>query len=507
MATNIGPKISVEGEAEYRRQMTQIIAQQKALTAELKATTSGFAADATAQEKARASGAVLQKEIGNLSQALKEQQGMLDKAVAKYGENSKQALSYKAAVYNTTAQINDLKNELNSAESALDDTADAMDDAGQSGIKFGDIIKANVISDFIVDGIKELASVAKDLAANFVESAAEVRAESAQFSQTFGDLADEATAAIQNVADSANTLPTLLQPAATSIYAFARSSGATTAEAMDLMSQSMQVAVDSAAYYDKTLSETTETLQSFLKGNYENDAALGVSATETTRNAQAMEMFGKEFNDLTEIQKQQALLQMVLDAQELSGAMGQASREADSWSNVQGNLNEAWRQFSATQGQAMLDQAMLDALIPAVQEVTDLLVGLTDGSLTAGEALQQAFGYISQQAGQLVAQLPSITSSLGGLGANLWNGLSAILPQIEQAGLQLIDALKTGIANNYPALMDAFLTAITNATANLRNVAGTLVDAGLDLILSLAQGFADGPVPCAGICRRHPLPD
>lgn len=477
----------MEGEAEYRRQMTQIIAQQKALTAELKATVSGFAADATAQEKARASGAVLQKEIANLSEALKQQQGQLDKAVAKYGENSKQALAYKAAVYNTTAQINDLKNELDGAGNALDDTADAMDNASQSGLKFGDIIKANVISDFVVDGIKELASVAKDLAANFVESAAEVRAETAQFSQTFGDLADDATAAIQNVADSANTLPTLLQPAATSIYAFARSSGATTAQAMDLMSKSMQVAVDSAAYYDKTLSETTETLQSFLKGNYENDAALGVSATETTRNAQAMEMFGKEFNDLTEIQKQQALLQMVLDAQELSGAMGQASREADSWSNVQGNLNEAWRQFSATQG-----QAMLDALIPAVQEVTSLLVGLTDGSLTAGEALQQAFGFISEQAAGLVSQLPNLTASLGSLSTNLWNGFSQILPQIEDFGLQLIESIKTGIANNYPVLMDSFLEAVTNATASLRDTAGNLVDAGLDLILSLAQGFADG---------------
>lgn len=508
-ATNIGPKISVEGEAEYRRQMTQIIAQQKALTAELKATTSGFAADATAQEKAWASGAVLQKEIGNLSQALKEQQGMLDKAVAKYGENSKQALSYKAAVYKTTAQINDLKNELNSAESALDDTADAMDDAGQSGIKFGDIIKANVISDFIVDGIKELASVAKDLAANFVESAAEVRAESAQFSQTFGDLADEATAAIQNVADSANTLPTLLQPAATSIYAFARSSGATTAEAMDLMSQSMQVAVDSAAYYDKTLSETTETLQSFLKGNYENDAALGVSATETTRNAQAMEMFGKEFNDLTEIQKQQALLQMVLDAQELSGAMGQASREADSWSNVQGNLNEAWRQFSATQG-----QAMLDALIPAVQEVTDLLVGLTDGSLTAGEALQQAFGFISEQAAGLVSQLPDALGSLsnfvgslaasivselpsavqmiGSIRSSINSGLSSALPQIQEAAAGLVASLKQGIEANFPQLLDSGLQALTSFTAGLRENIGQIVDQGLSLILSLAQGIADG---------------
>lgn len=486
-ATNIGPKISVEGEAEYRRQMNQIIAQQKALVAELKATTSGFAADATAQEKARASGAVLQKEISNLSQALKEQQGMLDKAVAKYGENSKQALSYKAAVYNTTAQINDLKKELGSAGNALDDTADAMDNAGQSSIKFGDLIKANVIADFVVDGIKQVASAAKDLASSFVQAAADVRAEKAQFSQTFGDLAGEATTAIQNVATTANTLPTLLQPAATSIYAFARSSGATTAEAMDLMSQSMQVAVDSAAYYDRTLSETTETLQSFLKGNYENDAALGVSATETTRNAEAMKLFGKEFNDLSEIQKQQTLLQMVVDAQELSGAMGQAAREADSWANVQGNLDEAWRQFSATNG-----QAMLDALIPVIQEVTDILVGLTDGSLTAGEALQQAFGYISQQAAQAVGQLPGALQTLGNLGSSIAAGISSALPQIQAAASGLVSSLKQGIEANFPQLLDSGLQALTSFTAGLRENIGQIVDQGLSLVLSLAQGIADG---------------
>lgn len=487
MATNIGPKISVEGEAEYRKQMAQIIAQQKALAAEMKATVSGFTSATSAQEKARASASVLDRQIANLSDALKAQQGQLDKAAAKYGENSKEALAYRTAVYNTTAELNKLKNQLGGTADAVEDTGDAMEAAGRQGIKLGDIIKANVISDFIVSGLREVAAAAKEMAAGFVQAAADVRAETAQYEQTFGELAGEADDAIQQVADSANTLPSLLKPAATSIYAFARSSGADTAQAMDLMAQSMQVAVDAAAYYDRSLSETTETLQSFLKGNYENDAALGVSATEATRNAQAMEMFGQAFNDLTEIQKQQALLQMVKDGQELSGAMGQAAREADGWANVQGNLNEAWRQFSASKG-----QAMLDALIPAMQEVTSLLTGLTDGSLTAGQAMQQAFAFASQQAGQLVAQLPSITSSLGGLGANLWNGLSAILPQIEQAGLQLIDAFKTGIANNYPALMDAFLTAITNATANLRNVAGTLVDAGLDLILSLAQGFADG---------------
>lgn len=487
MATNIGPKISVEGEAQYRKQMAQIIAQQKALAAEMKATVSGFTSATSAQEKARASASVLDRQIANLTDALKAQQGQLDKAEAKYGSSSKEALAYRTAVYNTTAELNKLKNQLGGTADAVEDTGDAMEEAGRQGVRFGDLIKANVISDFIVDGLREIASAAKDMAASFVQSAADVRAETAQYAQTFGELAGEADAAIQQVADSANTLPSLLKPAATSIYAFARSSGADTAQAMDLMAQSMQVAVDAAAYYDRSLSDVTETLQSFLKGNYENDAALGVSATEATRNAQAMEMFGQAFNDLTEIQKQQALLQMVVDAQELSGAMGQAAREADGWQNVQGNLNEAWRQFAAVKG-----QAMLDAIIPAMQEVTSLLTGLTDGSLSAGQAMQQAFAFASQQAGQLVAQLPQALSGLGGLGASIASGLSAVLPQVQAAASDLLATLKQGIEANLPQLMDTGLKALTNFTAGLRESAGQLVDQGLSLIVSLAEGIAQG---------------
>ena len=81
-----------------------------------------------------------------------------------------------------------------------------------------------------------------------------------------------------------------------------------------------------------------------------------------------MELFGQKFNDLTEIQKQQTLLQMVLDAQELSGAMGQAAREADGWENVQGNLNETWRQFQAQAGDPFLEN-----LIPITKDATEVL--------------------------------------------------------------------------------------------------------------------------------------
>ena len=79
---------------------------------------------------------------------------------------------------------------------------------------------------------------------------------------------------------------------------------------------------DSAAYYDRSLEDTAESLRSFLKGNYANDAALGVSATETTRNAAANRMYGQSFMELSEAQKQLVLLDMVQQANACLGSYG-----------------------------------------------------------------------------------------------------------------------------------------------------------------------------------------
>lgn len=124
------------------------------------------------------------------------------------------------------------------------------------------------------------------------------------------------------------------------------------------MEEALQVTADSAAYYDRSLEDTAESLKSFLKGNFENDAALGLSCTETTRNAAANKLYGKSYIELSEAQKQLTLLQMVKDANALSGAEGQAAREADGWENVIGNLKESWRQLLAVIGQPVLSAAV-----------------------------------------------------------------------------------------------------------------------------------------------------
>ena len=242
--------------------------------------------------------------------------------------------------------------------------------AKEKALSFGDVLKADVLSGAIVNGFQKLSGAVKNMSGQFIESAANVKAETSAFEQTFGTLGDEASAAIGRVANESGILQTRLNTLGSKIYAFARSSGGDTTESMSLMERALKAAADSAAYYDTSVEQATETLQSFLKGNFANDAALGLSATETTRNAAAMELFGQKYNDLSEIQKQETLLKMVEDSQRLSGAMGQAAREADGWENVLGNLKETWRQFQANAG-----APFLESLIPIIQKITTAFQG------------------------------------------------------------------------------------------------------------------------------------
>ena len=51
MPINIGPKIGIDGEAEYRKQINDIIQQQRVLRAEMKNVTSEFDENDKSQEK------------------------------------------------------------------------------------------------------------------------------------------------------------------------------------------------------------------------------------------------------------------------------------------------------------------------------------------------------------------------------------------------------------------------------------------------------------------------
>lgn len=230
--------------------------------------------------------------------------------------------------------------------------------------KFKDNVKkiATTIGSYLA--FKEILSISKEC----VQVASDAQALDSQLSQVFGNLEGEARKNLSSISDELGIFENRMKGSYTQIAAYLKTTGMDTAEVLDTTSRLMRVAADSSAFYDRSLEDTTESLQSFLKGNYENDAALGLSCTETTRNAKANELYGKSFKDLSESQKQLTLLAMVEDANKLSGAMGQAARESDTWTNQIGNLRQAWIDFQAAIGSDILPIA-IDALTKMAEVV------------------------------------------------------------------------------------------------------------------------------------------
>lgn len=124
-----------------------------------------------------------------------------------------------------------------------------------------------------------------------------------------------------------------------------------------------------------------DTVLSYTKGNFANDAALGFASTEATRNAQAVASLNKEYKDLdvTTGETTQVLLDQVIAAQKLSGAAGQASREMDGWENVTGNLSGTWKQL-----QAVVGTPVLESITPVIQQITGKLRGMMQSVDWAG---------------------------------------------------------------------------------------------------------------------------
>ncbi|MCM1508532.1 MAG: hypothetical protein NC177_15585 [Ruminococcus flavefaciens] len=288
--------------------------------------------------------------------------------------------STKINTKNFTKGIESIKSQMNGVKSAVS--------------RFGKTVAGAFSTAMIVDFGKKA-----------INASAEINASNSQMEQSFGSLFSSADEAMRRVAESSGIVQTRLQGVGTSIYAFAKTSGMDSVSALNMMEEALQVTADSAAYYDRSLEETSESLQSFLKGNFENDSALGLSCTETTRNIAANKLYGKSFQQLSESQKQLALLQMVKDANALSGALGQASREADGWENVMGNLKESWRQFIAIIGQPLLEIA-----VKSVKKLTEALNFLAEKARSVTGVLAELFGQEQENTSSVTSNISASVS-------------------------------------------------------------------------------------------------
>lgn len=327
---------------------------------------------------------VYKKNVGELAKEY-------ERVKKEQGENSKQAMDLRKEYNKQANELNRLEHELGNTTEEFKRFQKEQDIANSKWTIFGKNIDSagdklqNIGGKLTGIGGKMTATVTTAFAGlglGAVKAAGDYDAAASQFSQVFGKLEGDATTNLEKISKETGLLPNSLKGSFTQIAAFAKTSGMESKDALDLTSRATLAAADSAAFYDKSIEEVTESLQSYLKGNFENDAALGISSTETTRNAKANEKYGKSFKDLSEDQKQLTLLAMVEDGNKLSGALGQAARESDQLGTQTSNLKTAFKDMLAELGKPILPTAvdMLKQMSGALKGGAEWFSGLSDGA-------------------------------------------------------------------------------------------------------------------------------
>lgn len=244
MAVNIGPKIGIDGEAKYRAEINNIIQQAKTLDSEMRAVTSSFADNASALEKNTATSRVLTQQISVQEQRISKLSEMLAKSAAKYGENDTKTLKWRQAVNEATASLNKMQSELDQSSNAADDYGDAVDDAQEKTLSFGDVLKANILGDVIVGGLKAIANGFKNIAQAAVGYNATIESYQTSFEVMTGS-AEKAQKVVEELTDFATKTPFEMQDLAETTQLL-MNYGFTAEEAMDRMSMLGDIAQGSA---------------------------------------------------------------------------------------------------------------------------------------------------------------------------------------------------------------------------------------------------------------------
>lgn len=156
MAVNIGPKIGIDGEAEYRKQINDIITSTKTLSAEMKALKSAFDAEGKSIENNEKQRENLNKQIALQEQRVEAVSKMLEESRAKFGENSSQTEKWRQALANAETDLNNLRRELDSLPSSLELVGSKMKAIGDniSGVgkkiaDFGSSMTKNVTTPIV----------------------------------------------------------------------------------------------------------------------------------------------------------------------------------------------------------------------------------------------------------------------------------------------------------------------------------------------------------------------
>lgn len=544
MAVNIGPKIGVDGEAEYRRQINQIIQQSKTLESQMKLVASSFTSATSAEEKSAKTSAVLTKQIEVQRDRVKLLAEQTGKTAAKYGEADIRTQKYQEQLNKAQTALNSMRRELrettqgveglsNSEEkgskktrdfagSIKDDFSSAANKGAGGALTFGKAIKAHIIAAGIIAGVKALAAAMKKVVEVTVDLGKKSIMGFAEQEQLIGGvdtLFKESSAQVQQYANEAYktaglTANQYMETVTSFSASLLQSLGGDTAAAAQKADQAITDMSDNANKMGTDMTSIQNAYQGFAKQNYTmlDNLKLGYGGTkqEMERLLADAEKFSGIKYDISSYADIVDAIHVVQTEMDITGTtakeaattiQGSANAMKSAWSNLlTGMSNENLDLDKLVQNVIDSVNTFADNLIPRLQimlpRFAEGLNKLVTGLIPyVGPALELLLPSLVQGIGGLVSgivqALPAAVEAITAVIPMLVEQLTILLPQIISAGVEIIAALASGIGENLPTLIPAVVDAIITITEGLLDHIDLLIIAAGQLIVGLAKGLIE----------------
>lgn len=495
MPYDIGPKIGIDGEAEFRKQIQQITENIKTLGSELKVVASAADAEGESIDSLSQKNEILTKTIGQLEDRLTAQRNMLDRATEKYGEADSRTQKWQRTVNATETELNQLRAQINKNNTAMDklesgtrDADDAMDDLGSAAENTGGKLSAMTVAmgNLIASGIQAAISAVGNLVSslwNLDEATEEFRRaqgrlntafEAAGFSAETAEEAYDGFYSILGDTDTATEASQLLAQLAESEEDVARwaeiAAGVSGTFGDSLPIESLIEAANETAKVGEVTGTLADALNWVGISEDEFNAKLAECSSESERNRLIMETLSAQYDDAADaFRRNNAVL---IEARENQAAMDRTLANLGSTiANIKNQLT--------------------NALGPALRGIVDafnaILSGEEGGGASLGAALQQFFASIGELAPQVMEVGGQILSGIA-------QGIVAALPTLLTTGGQIIAQLASGILNAIPQMVAQLPEIITEFINYISGEFPTILQEGTELLNNFVDGII-GAIP------------
>ena len=472
MATNIGPKIGIDGEKQFRSELNSIGQQLRTLNTEMKAVTTAFDANDSSQKKLAAQSDVLTRQLSLQEQQVTDIQKALDYAKANYAENSNEVQRWQQALNNATADLNRTKSGIESINEEMKNTSVVSQFGG--ALKSGLAVAAKAAAAATAAAAGAVIALTKSAVENYGEYEQLVGGVETLFKDSAGTVEEYAKNAYQTAGLSANEYMETVTSFSASLL---QSMGNETQAAAEKADRAITDMSDNANKMGTDMQSIQNAYQGFAKQNYTmlDNLKLGYGGTK------------------------EEMQRLIDDANALNAAQGNYTNYTiESYADIVDAIHTVQTEMGITGTTALEASTTIEGSVSAMKAAySNFVTGLGNDNADISELSSQLIQSVGTVAENVLPVVETVLKNIAQ--AVQEDGPAMIekfvsyaiekLPEVISLGLQMVISLVKGIAQNIPQIVTSVLNMMATIVQTIWDALPDIVEVGKNIVMGLWEGI------------------